>query len=144
MTADPVERPLIGVGVVVWKDGRILLIRRARPPRQGQWSLPGGRQELGETVRETAMREIQEEAGVVVTLGPLLDVVDTIVRDDGGGIDFHYTLIDFEADWVSGDTSPGDDADGAMWVHPDEIADYVGWSETIRIVKLSAARRREG
>ena len=141
MTADPVERPLVGVGVVVWKDGKVLLIRRGQAPRQGQRSLPGGKQELAETVRETAMREAREEAGIEIAVGPLLDVIDAVVRNRAGGIDFHYTLIDFEADWVSGDPRPGDDADGLVWIDPAEIGDYVAWDETIRIVRMSAERR---
>ncbi len=141
MTAGPAERPLVGVGVVVWKAGKVLLIRRGQAPRKGQWSLPGGKQEFAETVRETAMREVQEEAGVEIAVGPLLDVIDAVVRNGTGGIDFHYTLIDFEADWVAGDPRPGGDADGLVWIDPNEIGDYVAWDETIRIVRMSAERR---
>lgn len=138
----PAERPLVGVGVVVWKDAQVLLIRRGQAPRRGQWSLPGGKQELGETVRETAVREVREEAGIEISVGPLLDVIDAVVRNGDGGIDFHYTLIDFEADWVAGESQAGDDADGLVWIDPAEIGDFVAWGETVRIVKMSADRRR--
>ncbi len=133
--------PIIGVGVVVWKDGRILLIRRGRPPREGQWSLPGGRQKLGETVRETATREISEETGLEIEVGELLDVVDAVNPDASGKIEYHYTLVDFDADWIAGEAKAGGDAAEVAWIDPDTIADHVGWTETHRIVGLSAARR---
>ena len=75
----------MAVGVVVWKDGEVLLIRRAKPPRSGQWSIPGGAQELGETVRETAVREVREETGLDIAVTDLIEVVDFIERDDTGG-----------------------------------------------------------
>ena len=101
--AEPPERPVVGVGVVVWKGARLLLIRRGKSPMRGRWSLPGGRQELGETVRETAVREVREETGVEIRLGALIDVVDTIRRDESGAVDLQYTLVDFDADWIAGE-----------------------------------------
>lgn len=140
------DRPLIGVGVVVLKDTVdgpcVLLIKRARPPRQGQWSLPGGRQELGETVREAARREVREEAGIEIADLRLLDVIDSITPDPeapAGPPSFHYTLIDFAARWVAGDLVAGDDAADAVWADPDALAPYRLWDETVRII--AAARR---
>ena len=131
------DRPAIGVGVVVWKDGKVLLIRRGKSPMRGRWSLPGGRQELGETAREAAVREVREETGVEIRLGALLDVVDTIRRDDSGAVTLQYTLVDFDADWIAGEPHAASDAERAVWADPDDLAPYRLWSETLRIVALS-------
>ncbi len=138
------HNPIVGVGVVVWKDGQVLLIRRGKAPMMGRWSLPGGRQELGETTRETAVREVAEETGLDIALGPLLDVVDTVRRDDEGRIVLHYTLVDFEADWTGGEAIAGDDAIGVTWADPGDLDGYELWDETVRIIALSATRRAAG
>ncbi len=135
------NRPLVGVGVVAIKDGRVLLIRRAKPPRAGRWSLPGGRQRLGETVRETARRELHEEAGVEAEVTALLDVVDSITRDDEGAIAYHYTLVDFLAEWRGGAPRAGGDATEALWADPEDLGSYELWDETLRLIRLGLARR---
>ncbi len=135
------NRPLVGVGVVAIKDGRVLLIRRAKPPRAGRWSLPGGRQRLGETVRETARRELREEAGVEAEVTALLDVVDSITRDDEGAIAYHYTLVDFLAEWRGGAPRAGGDATEALWADPADLGSYELWDETLRLIRLGLARR---
>ena len=135
------NRPLVGVGVVAIKDGRVLLIRRAKPPRAGRWSLPGGRQRLGETVRETARRELREEAGVEAEVTALLDVVDSITRDDAGAIAYHYTLVDFLAEWRGGAPRAGGDATEALWADPADLGSYELWDETLRLIRLGFARR---
>ena len=135
------NRPLVGVGVVAVKDGRVLLIRRAKPPREGRWSLPGGRQRLGETVRETARRELREETGIEAAVTALLDVVDSITRDDGGAIAYHYTLVDFLAEWCDGAVRAGGDAAEAVWADPDDLGPFVLWDETLRVIRLGLAKR---
>ena len=141
MSREYPERPMVGVGVVVWRDDKFLLIQRGKPPRRGSWSLPGGAQELGETVRETAAREIREETGVEIEVKGLIDVFDTIARDDEGRIRLQYTLIDFTAEWQSGTPVAGDDAMGVRWVGLDEIEEYNLWKETARAIRMSAASR---
>ena len=138
------NRPLVGVGVVAVKDGRVLLIRRGKPPREGGWSLPGGRQRLGETVRETARRELREETGVEAEVTALLDVVDSITRDAGGAIAYHYTLVDFLAEWRDGTLRAGGDALEAIWADPDDLGRYELWHETLRLIRLGLAKRGEG
>lgn len=142
MRSDYPSRPLVGVGVVVFKAERVLLIRRGKPPHKGRWSLPGGRQRLGETVREAAAREVREEAGLEVEILALLDVVDSLTRDEAGEIAYHYTLIDFLAAWRGGEATPGGDAAEVIWVDPTDLAPYDLWSETQRLIAMAAERPR--
>ena len=135
------NRPLIGVGVVVLKGDRVLLVRRGKPPRQGQWSLPGGRQRLGETVRAAAAREVAEEAGLTVEVTALLDVVDSMTRDEGGSLAYHYTLVDFLAEWRDGEAAAGGDAAEVTWADPDDLAPYDLWDETLKVIALARQAR---
>ncbi|WP_340115934.1 NUDIX hydrolase [Pelagibius sp. 7325] len=137
------NRPLIGVGVVVFKDDRVLLIRRGKPPREGQWSLPGGRQRLGERVAEAAEREVAEEAGIVIEVGPLVDVVDSITHDAAGTVQYHYTLVDVLAEWRSGEVVAGHDAAEVAWADPGDLAPYNLWQETQRIIALAMQKRNK-
>ena len=138
---DGADRPVVGVGVVVLRGDDVLLVRRGEPPRKDQWSIPGGKQERGETVRAAAHREIREETGVEIALIGLVDVVDGIRRDETGAAVSHYTLIDFAAEWVSGEPVAGDDAAEARWTPLDGLDDYRLWSETRRIIAAAAAMR---
>lgn len=129
------QLPLVGVGVVVLnEDAEVLLIRRGHEPNKGLWTIPGGRQEPGETLAETAHREIAEETGVKISNPVLVDVVDLIRHDDQGDLIRHYTLIDYAAWYISGVAKAGGDADRVQWVPAASIADHVEWSETVRIV----------
>ena len=142
MSEPPVQRPSIGVGAVVLRKGpqgaEVLLIRRAKPPRAGEWSIPGGRQEWGETVRETAAREILEETGVTVSGLRLVDVVDGIISENGA-VAGHWTLVDFRADWLAGEPRAGDDASEAKWVPVSDLDRYGLWRETQRIIAAAMA-----
>lgn len=135
------DRPFVGVGTVVFKGDDVLLIRRARDPGAGTWSLPGGKQELGETVAACAHREVLEETGVTITLGPLVDVVDAIRADPEGRVRTHYTLVDFVAEWACGELVPGDDADACVWAPPAALPGYALWSETLRIIEAARGLR---
>jgi 8-oxo-dGTP diphosphatase len=134
-------RPIIGVGVVVWHDERVLLVRRGKPPRVGHWSLPGGAQRLGETIAEAARREIKEEAGLELALGDVIATVDLIERDQQGRIRYHYTLIDFVGEATSLELHAGGDAADARWFRLAEIEALDLWSETVRVIKLARQRR---
>ena len=142
MSREYPARPIIGVGTVVWHGERVLLVQRGRPPRLGQWSLPGGAQQLGESLAEAARREVFEETGVVVELGDLVATVDSIERDAEGRVRYHYTLIDFTAEAQSAVLVAGDDAADARWFELHEIEALGLWSETVRIIELARMRRR--
>lgn len=136
------ELPQVGVGVIVWRGDECLLVRRSKPPRSGQWSIPGGRQRLGETVMEAAQREVYEETGVTIAVIDIVTVVDLIERDETGRVRFHYVLVDVNADWVSGDPRAGSDAADVCWAHLDMLSELGMWSETERIIHLAATRGR--
>lgn len=134
-------RPFVGVGVVVFRDNDVLLVRRGKPPKKDQWSLPGGAQNLGEKVEEAARREVREETGLDVTLLGLLDVVDFVDRDDVGNVRHHYTLVDWMAESEAGAAKAGDDVTDVAWVPVNALEDYGLWSETRKIIHMACTRR---
>lgn len=134
------SRPIVGIGAVVLGPEGVLLIQRGKPPRQGSWSLPGGAQKLAETVNEAAVREVREETGVEVEVLGLVDVVDSIRRDNEGTPEYHYTLVDVAARFAGGALSPGADARDARWFTPAETEAMDLWSETRRVIALAVDR----
>jgi 8-oxo-dGTP diphosphatase len=129
--------PVPAVGVVCLRGDEVLLIRRGKPPRLGEWSLPGGRIEPGERAVDAALRELREETGVTARITGLLDVVDGLFPEAGR----HYVLIDYAADWLSGEPVAGDDALEARFVALDQVETLIDWSETRRIIALAVAAR---
>jgi 8-oxo-dGTP diphosphatase len=115
------SRPIPGVGVVVRKGDQILLIRRDNPPRRGEWSIPGGAVELGETWRETAVREVREECGIEIKLGEVIDAIDILQRDRDERAQYHYAIVDFAATYASGELRAASDVLDARWVAPSEL-----------------------
>lgn len=146
MQRDYPTRPIVGVGIVAWRDDRVLLIRRGKPPRAGQWSLPGGAQELGETVESAARREMLEETGLELAAIELLTVVDLIEPAPAvpERVLHHYTLVDFVAEAAPGTALAASDASAIGWFTLDEIKDLGLWRETSRIIHLAASRRPLG
>lgn len=129
------QSPIAGVGAVISNDaGQVLLIRRGEPPRLGQWSIPGGKLEWGESLKEGLRREIREETGLVIEIERLIDVVDLLTRDAAGDVIGHYVLIDFKAVHVSGDLRAGSDAAEVRWVDPAALDQYALWDETRRVI----------
>ena len=116
------NRPLPAVGAVVFKEDRVLLVRRANPPSKGVWAIPGGSIRTGETLQCAAEREIHEETGVTIRARDPVFVFDAIERDDRGAVKYHYVIVDLLADYVSGEPRAGDDATDARWFTPDELA----------------------
>ena len=109
------EVPLVGVGAIIIEDSRVLLVKRAHPPLQAEWSIPGGVLEVGELVREAAIREAREETGLVVEPSELLGVYDRVLRDPGHRVQYHYVLIDFLCRRVAGDLFAASDAAEVRW-----------------------------
>ncbi|MBT9445178.1 MAG: NUDIX hydrolase [Hyphomonadaceae bacterium] len=137
-------RPIPAVGIVCLRGAEVLLIRRGNPPRQGEWSLPGGRLEWGETAADAALRELAEETGVQARLLGLIDVVDGLFRSrDTHVLWAHYVLIDFAARWTGGEPVPGDDAAEAMFAPVAALAQFGLWTETERIILAAVDRFRE-
>lgn len=118
-------------GVVCFRGDQVLLVRRANPPLQGQWSLPGGRLEQGETAQAAALRELREETGVEARLLGLIEIVDTIMGDP----ERLFLLHDYAAAWASGEPAAADDASDAAFVPINEALERVAWSETARIIQ---------
>jgi 8-oxo-dGTP diphosphatase len=138
------KRPYVGVGVVVFKGDNVLLVQRGKKPRLNSWSIPGGAQELGETVEDAAHREIREETSIEIELLELVEVVNSINRDDEERVQFHYTLIDFVAEWKSGDVVAGDDAADARWVSMEEIDEYNLRPLTYEVILQADDLRKSG
>lgn len=115
------EVPLVGVGAIVVEDSRILLVKRAHPPLQAQWSIPGGVLEVGELVREAAVREAREETGLIVEPGELLGVYDRVLRDIEHRVQYHYVLIDFLCRRVGGELLAASDASEVRWFTREEL-----------------------
>lgn len=116
--------PVVGVGGVVVRGQRALLIRRGHEPRKGEWSIPGGVVELGEPLHAAVRRELEEETSLTVEVGPLVEVFDRIHRDSAGRVRFHFVIFDYVCRAADGDAAPGSDADEVAWVTAEELAAY--------------------
>jgi ADP-ribose pyrophosphatase len=115
------DRPQVAVGAIVFKDERVLLVRRGQPPSQGLWAIPGGSVELGESLQEATEREIFEESGLTIKAKEPVFTFDFVEQDDTGRIRYHYVIVDLMADYVAGEPRPGDDVTEARWVSSQEM-----------------------
>jgi 8-oxo-dGTP diphosphatase len=115
------EVPLVGVGAIIIEDSRVLLVKRAHPPLQAQWSIPGGVLEVGELIREAAIREAREETGLIVEPGELLGVYDRVLRNLEQRVQYHYVLIDFLCRRTGGELQAADDADEVRWFTREQL-----------------------
>ena len=133
------ETPVVGVGGVVLAGGRVLLVKRGAEPSKGIWSIPGGGVEVGETLAQACAREVAEETTLNVKVGPVVEVVERILRDSRGRVEYHYVLIDFLCYAQPLDPVAGDDADAAVWVGLDNLGEFGLTQDTARVI-LKAAR----
>ena len=134
------KRPIAGVGVVVFRNEEVLLVKRKKAPYKGQWSIPGGKQRLGETVTQAVRRELMEETGVEVNELTLIDVIDIIVTDEEGKILYHYIVADYRAHWLSGECSPGDDALDVQWFNLNKLGSISLLDKTRKIILKAAGK----
>ena len=133
------QHPLVGVGAVIVEGDRVVLVRRGAEPMAGEWSIPGGLLELGETLRAGAVREAREETGLQVEAGEVLEVLDRIVPDAVGKARYHYVLIDFLCRRIAGELRAGGDAAEARWVRESELAG-LGVAETaVKVIRRALA-----
>jgi 8-oxo-dGTP diphosphatase len=128
------ERPIVGVGAVIIDDDRVVLVRRAHEPLKGEWSLPGGTVEVGETLAEAVAREAREETGLDVRVGSLLEVLDRVHRSAEGQVEYHFVLLDYRCTVVSGTLAHGSDASDACWARRDDLARYGLSDAAMRII----------
>jgi 8-oxo-dGTP diphosphatase len=143
VTREYPDRPVVGVGGVVVQDGRALIVKRAHEPRKGEWSLPGGIVELGETLTEAVRRELKEETGLEVEVGEVVEVFDRVHRLDGR-IQYHFVIVDYLCRPTGGTLCAADDAEDAAWVAADEIERYGVNEFAARVIRrgLAMARNR--
>ena len=136
------EVPFIGVGSIIIEGDRVVLVKRAHPPIQGQWSIPGGVLEVGEMLREAAIREAREETGLVVEPGELLGVFDRILRDDGKRVQYHYVLIDFLCRRIDGELLAASDAAEVRWFTQDELPALKLADDTLEVIQKGFTKLR--
>ena len=118
------ERPIVGVGAVIVRAGQVLIVRRRYEPLAGRWSLPGGTLELGETLEAGVAREMQEETGLDVEVGPVIEVFDRILLDDTRRVQYHFVLVDYLCWPIGGELRAGSDVDDARFVEPDGLEPF--------------------
>ena len=137
------ERPLVGVGAIVVDEGRVLLAQRGHEPMKGQWSLPGGAVECGETLREAAVREVREETGLDVALGPLVEVVERVHRDAEGRVEYHFVVADYLAVVTGGELAPASDAAAVRFVDERDLADFRLNEQTLAVIHKALELARQ-
>jgi len=140
------DRPYVGVGAVIVHDGKVLLVKRKYEPLAGRWSLPGGAVEIGETLEACLAREMLEETGLEVTVGPVIEVFDRITHDEGGRVAYHFVLVDYLCWPVGGVLSAGSDVAEAVFADPMDLHQFELTAKATAVVEraLILARERSG
>ena len=130
------EAPIVGVGAVVIKGTEVLLVRRGSEPLKGEWSLPGGALDVGETLQQGVVREVFEETGITVAPAGVIEILDRIIKDEESGrVRYHYVLIDFVCRVISGSPRVGSDADEVRWVDRAALEEYRVAPVTVRVIE---------
>jgi 8-oxo-dGTP diphosphatase len=138
------ERPIVGVGAVVVDGGRVLLVRRANEPLKGEWSLPGGAVECGETLAAAIGREVLEETGLEIEVGSIVDVIDRIRLDPDGRVRYHYVLIDFVCRPRGGTLASASDAAAAVWADVRGLSEYALADSAVKVINKALDRLHRG
>lgn len=137
-------RPIVGVGGVVIRDGHVLLIRRARPPLQGEWSIPGGGLDVGETIAQGVRRELIEETGIDVRVLDHIETFERIMLDDAGKVQYHYVILDYLCEPTGGELRAGGDVSDAAWVGKQQLANYKLRETALRVITKAFAMSAHG
>lgn len=137
------QRPIVGVGGVVISDGRVLLIKRGHPPLEGQWSIPGGTLEVGETLTDGVQRELAEETGVEVRVLDLIEVFERILRDQQGAIQYHFVILDYLCEVVSAEARAGSDVKDVAWATEKQLVEYSLTPTATRVILKAFAKANE-
>jgi len=132
-------RPIVGVGAVIFDGDRVLLVKRAHEPLKGDWSLPGGAVDVGETLEQAVAREVKEETGLDVEVGPVVEVLDRIHRDASGRVEYHFVIVDYLCRVVGGRVVAGSDADEVRWVDRNNLASCNVADPVARVIQKAAA-----
>ena len=138
------EQPLVGVGAIIIENSRVVLVKRAHPPLQEQWSIPGGVLEVGELVHAAAVREAREETGLIVEPGALLGVYDRVLRDSTGRVQYHYVLVDFLCRRAGGELQAADDAAEVRWFTREQLRELSLAEDTLEVIEKGFARAAHG
>ena len=132
-------RPILGVGAVVFDDNRVLLVKRAHEPLKGEWSLPGGAVDVGETLAVAVAREVREETSLEVEVGPLVEIVERITRDVDGRVEYHFVITDYLCWLRGGALAPASDASAAEWAPLDELDRFRLTDTAVRVIAKARA-----
>ncbi len=136
------ERPIVGVGGVVIEGDRVLLVKRANEPLKGEWSLPGGAVEIGEALEAAVAREVLEETGLTVRVGPVVDVVDSVRRDGDGRVEYHFVIVDYVCTVRDGIAVAASDAAEVAWAQLDTLAEYRLSDLALKVIHRAAVLAR--
>ncbi len=137
------DRPFVGVGGVIVQNGKVVIVKRRYDPLAGRWSIPGGGVELGETLEASVAREMLEETGLEVEVGPVIEVFDRITRDEAGGVRYHFVLVDYLCWPVGGALEAGSDVAEAVLVHPEELPAYDLTAKATAVIARALELARE-
>ena len=138
------DHPIVGVGAIIVKGEEVLLARRGREPGYGEWSIPGGAVKLGETLEEAVVREVCEEVNLAIRVGEVVEVLERIFRDPEGRVQYHYVLVDFLCEYLSGEVKPSSDALEARWLPVSEISRQRLPGKTKRVIQKAFEMRQRG
>ncbi len=138
------DRPILAVGAVVVRDGKVLLTKRGREPGRGLWSLPGGAVHPGEELKAAVIRELREECGIEVAVEEVAEVVERMIPDAEGRLQYHYVILDYRTRWLRGDLSLSEEVEEARWVDPADLRYYQMTRGTADVIRRLLAQREKG
>lgn len=137
------ERPYVGVGAVIVHEGRVVLVKRRYEPLAGKWSIPGGAVEIGETLEACVAREMLEETGFEVEVGPVIEVLDRITHDDASRVLYHFVLVDYLCWPIGGELRAGTDVAEAVLVDPSELGEYELTEKAVAVIERALEMARD-